>query len=204
MGADDIAGAHASVEPQAFSLGRGELVQGAGLRSKAVGRVFGVQAHFDGMAIEFDLFLGQRQWPAFSHHQLPGYQVLPGDQFGDRVLYLQAGVHFQEVEIAVFVNQELHGTGAFVTAGQGRFDGGFAHGFAQFRSNEGRGRFFHDFLVPALDGAVSFAEVDGVAVAVSEDLDFHVPGFDDGFFDDQFIVAEGLFGFGAGPFDVVG
>ena len=106
--------------------------RGAGLG----GRVFGVKAHLDGMAIEFDLILGQRQWPAFGDHQLPGYQILTGDQFGDRVFHLQAGVHFQEVEVAVFVDQEFHSAGAFVAAGQGGFDGRFSHGFAQFRGDK--------------------------------------------------------------------
>ena len=51
--------------------------------------------------------------------------------------------------------------------------------------------------------AVPFTKVDGVAVAVCKDLYFHVARFDDGSFQNQFVVTEGLFGFGAGPFDVV-
>jgi hypothetical protein len=49
--------------------------------------------------------------------------------------------------------------------------------------------------VPALYGAVPLAQVNGVAMAVCKNLDFYVPGFDDRFFDDQFVVTEGLFGF---------
>ena len=33
---------------------------------------------------------------------LPLHQVQPGDQLGDRVLHLQAGVHLQEVEAGAF------------------------------------------------------------------------------------------------------
>ena len=49
--------------------------------------------------------------------------------------------------------------------------------------------------MPALHGTVPFAQVHGVAVAVGELLDFHVARFDDGFFDDQFVVTKGLLGF---------
>ncbi len=38
-------------------------------------------------------------------------QVLAGDALGHRVLDLQAGVHLQEVEVAVLVHDELDGTG---------------------------------------------------------------------------------------------
>src|SRR5690606_2834561 len=57
VGADHITGAHAGVKAQAVAFSGGELVQGAGLRGEAAGRVFGVQAHFDGVTVELDLLL---------------------------------------------------------------------------------------------------------------------------------------------------
>lgn len=104
-----------------------------------MGRVFGVQAHFDGVAVQLHLVLAQGQRAAFGNGQLPGHQVLAGDEFGDRMLDLQAGIHFEEVEVAVFVDQEFHGAGTFVVAGQGGFDGGVAHGGTQFGGDEGGG-----------------------------------------------------------------
>ena len=41
-------------------------------------------------------------------------QVDAGDGFGDRMLDLDAGVHLDEVELAVFVHQELDGAGVLV------------------------------------------------------------------------------------------
>ena len=46
------------------------------------------------------------------------------------MLYLQAGVHFQKVEVSVLVDQELDGAGAFVVAGQSRFDCSLTHGLS--------------------------------------------------------------------------
>ena len=41
-------------------------------------------------------------------------QIDAGDEFGDRVFHLDAGVHLDEVELAVFVHQELDGAGVLV------------------------------------------------------------------------------------------
>ena len=128
MRRDGVAGSDPGVEANALALGRFELQQGAGLGCETVGWGFGVQPDFDGMAVQLDLVLGQWQRAAFSDSQLPGHQVLAGDQFGDRVFHLQAGVHFQEVEIAVLVHQELDCTCALVTTSQRGSHGGFAHG----------------------------------------------------------------------------
>ena len=120
------------------------------------------------------------------------------------MLHLQAGVHFQKVEVPVLVHEELDSAGAFVIAGQRCFDRCFTHGLAQFGCHEGRGRFFHHLLVPTLNGAIPLAQVHGVAVPVRENLNLYMAGLNHGFFKDQLVVAEGLFGFRPGPFNVVG
>ena len=55
------------------------------------------------------------------------------DLFGHRMLDLQAGVHFNEVEPAVLVQEELDGAGIVVVDGLGDRDGRFAHFFAKIR-----------------------------------------------------------------------
>ena len=50
---------------------------------------------------------------------LPGDEVEPGHELGDRVLHLQPGVHLQEVELAVLV-EELDRAGVVVAAGLAR------------------------------------------------------------------------------------
>ena len=67
------------------------------------------------------------------------------------MLHLQAGVHFQEVEIAVLVDEELDRTSTFIATGQRRLHGSFAHGLAQFGCYKRRGCLFDDFLMAPLN-----------------------------------------------------
>jgi len=194
--ADCLAFADAMVNT--YACGRLPAQHLTGLREETLGRVFGVQAHFHGMAAQGHLFLAQWQWVAGGDQQLPGHQVQAGNQLGDRVLHLQARVHFQEVELTVAVEQKFHGAGADVIHRAPGLERRLAHGLAQFRGHDGAGRFFDDFLVATLDRAVAFAEVDQVAVAVAEQLDFDVTRVDQCLFEDQFVTAEGVLRFGAG------
>ncbi|MCY1213453.1 hypothetical protein D9M72_252340 [compost metagenome] len=150
------------------------------------------------MADQRHLLLGDRQRFATGNANLPGHQVEAGDGFGDRVLHLQAGVHFHEEEVATLIQQEFHGAGTDVADGLGGAHGGFTHGAAQFRRQAGGGRFFDDFLVAALDGAVALVEVQAVAVAVGEHLDFHVARLEDVLLHQHARVAEGGLGFALG------
>ena len=60
-----------------------------------------------------------------------------------------------------------------------------------------RGAFLPDFLVAALQRAVALAEMDGVALAVAEHLDFDVARPLEIFFEIDRVVAERGLGFGA-------
>ena len=53
-------------------------------------RVFSVQTHFDGVAAQGHLCLGDGQGLTACHADLPGHQVQPSNGFGDRVFNLQA------------------------------------------------------------------------------------------------------------------
>ena len=57
VGRNRVPGAHAGIKPQTFTLSRLKLVQRPGLRCEAVGWVFCVKAHFNGMAVQLDLVL---------------------------------------------------------------------------------------------------------------------------------------------------
>ena len=117
-------------------------------------------------------------------------EVDAGDQFGDRMLDLQAGVHFEEVERAVLPGDELDRAGAVVVHGLGQRDGLLAHGLAGLLVEQRRRRFLDDLLVAALDRAFALAEIDDVAVLVAEHLDFDVARIDDEFLDEHAVVAE--------------
>jgi hypothetical protein len=89
------------------------------------------------------------------------------------VLDLQAGVHLEEVELAVLV-QELDGAGVDVAAGLGDLDGRLAHRLADLVGEQRRRALLDELLVAALGRAVALAHPDGVAVGVGEDLHLDV------------------------------
>ncbi|VVN48501.1 hypothetical protein PS639_06045 [Pseudomonas fluorescens] len=182
---------HATVHPTART-GRGFAIQlqASGGRQEVVGRVFGVQAHFNCMTEQRHLILGHRQRFTARHANLPGHQVEAGDGFGDRVFDLQAGVHLHEEELAAGIQQKFHGTGTDVPDGLGRTHRGFAHGTPQFRAQARGGCFLDDFLMPTLNRAVPFIEVQAVAVLVGEHLDFHMARFEQVFLHQHPRIAE--------------
>ena len=52
-----------------------------------------------------DVLLRDRQTAAGGDADLLAHEVDAGDRFGDRMLDLQAGVHFDEIELAVLVEE---------------------------------------------------------------------------------------------------
>jgi hypothetical protein len=107
------------------------------------------------------------------------------------VLHLEAGVHLQEVEVAVLVHQELDGPGADVADGASRGDRHLAHAGAHRLVDHRRGGLLDDLLVAALHRAVALAEVDGVPLGVGEDLHLDVARPDHRLLEVDRVVAEG-------------
>ena len=122
------------------------------------------------MTAQVNLLLAQRQGFASRHSDLPGHQVLASDHLGYRMLDLQPGVHFQEVELAVIGQQKLHSASALIIHRSCSRQGSIAHGFAQLWADGGAGRFFNDFAMATLHRAIALAEKNQVAMAVAEDL----------------------------------
>ena len=118
------------------------------------------------------------------------------------MLDLDAGVHLDEVEAAVLV-EELEGAGAAVADADAGFDADLADLGALLRRDARRGCFFDHLLVAALHGAVAFAQMDGVALAVGEYLDFHVARVLQEFLHVDLVVAERGLGFALGGGDGV-
>ena len=105
------------------------------------------------------------------------------------MLHLNTGVHLHEVEILP-VHQELHGTGALVAHGLRRPNGGLAHGLPELRAEARGGSFLDQLLVPPLDGAVPVSQVDGMPMAVRQNLDLHVPGIQHQLFQIHLVVSK--------------
>ena len=195
---DAVAGAHAGVD--AHGVRELQVGQGADGGEEVAGGVFGVEPDFDGVAVDVELGLSERQGFAGGDAELPFDQVLAGDGLGDRVFDLEASVHLHEVEGVAF-GDELDGAGTAVVDGAGGGDGGFAHGAAHVGGHAGGGGFLDHLLVAALDGAVALEEGDDVAVGVGEDLDFDVAGAGEVAFDQDAVVADAAAGFALGAFE---
>ena len=68
------------------------------------------------MTVDFDVTLFECKRVASSDQELLFNEIDSSDCFGDGMLYLESGVHFEEVEIFVFVHQELNCTCAEISA----------------------------------------------------------------------------------------
>ena len=87
---------YAGVDPHAGALGHTEAVQRAGGGQEAGRHVLGVEPGLDGVAGEGGAHRLRGQRPPGGDLQLEIDQIEPGDQLGDRVLDLQAGVDLEE------------------------------------------------------------------------------------------------------------
>ncbi|CDZ87083.1 hypothetical protein RHRU231_210009 [Rhodococcus ruber] len=139
--------------------------------------VFRVEPDLDRVPVDADLALVESQRLAAGHPQLQGDQVQARHLLGDRMFDLQTGVHFEEVEPAGLVVEEiLDRAGADISELPDQRHRRRAHLLAHLGGDDGRGCFLEDLLVAALDRALTFAEMHRIAVLVTEDLDLDVPG----------------------------
>src|SRR5438874_799011 len=81
-----------------------------------------------------------------------------GPRLGDRVLDLDAGVHLEEIESPLRVDEKLDRAGADVIDGLRRLHGDAAHLLARPLVDRQRRRLLDDLLVPALDRALALVE----------------------------------------------
>src|SRR5262245_59600483 len=106
------------------------------------------------------------------------------------MLHLQSRVHFHEIELAT-TEQEFDGSRADVAHFASDRAGGGVEASASVVIEAGRGCFFDQLLMAALNGAVAIEELQDVAVAVCEDLHFHVAGRRQITFEQQSTILEG-------------
>src|SRR5690606_14912913 len=142
-------------------------------------------------AVKLHLFLRDPQTLTGGDADHLLYQIEAGDQFSDRMLNLQPGVHLKEVEVAVAINDELDCTGGGVTHRLGQCYRLLSHGLARRLVQEWRWRFLDDLLVAALDRTFAFAQIDHVAVQIAQHLDLDMARLGDEFLDKDAVVAEG-------------
>ena len=153
-------------------------------------RVLGVYTRLDRVTIDADRFLSDGQRLARGHAQLPFDEIESGDHLGYRVLDLQSGVHFEEKE-AIFVRDELHRAGAFVTDSPRRGDGGASHGRSAIIIEAGRGRLLDHLLMTPLHRAVALEQMNGIAVPIGEHLHLDMTRMCQIALDQHTVIAEG-------------
>src|SRR5260370_21364937 len=91
------------------------------------------------------------------------------------MLHLDAGIHLHEIVRAVFVEQHLDRPCPDVVDGLCTGDRRGAHLFAELGGHSRARRFFDEFLMAPLDGAIPLAEMDDITVRVAENLAFDMP-----------------------------
>ena len=137
-----------------------------------------------------------RQLAAGGDADLLQHQIDVGDHLGHRMLDLDARVHLDEIELAV-LEQELDRADAEIFQLAHRLGDGLADPVARRDVERGRGALLQHLLMAALQRAVALAEMDGVALAVAEHLDFDVARPLQIFFQIDRVVAERGLGLGA-------
>ncbi|CCY80817.1 choline dehydrogenase [Prevotella sp. CAG:1185] len=141
---------------------------------KSVFGVLGANTALNGVSALEQVALLESQLLAVGHTQLLLHQVNAHNLFGYRMLNLQTGVHFEEIKMTVFVNQELYSTCSAVVDGLCGSHCLFAHLLAQLRREERRRTLFNDFLVAALHRAFAVEKMNHVAVGIAKNLELYV------------------------------
>src|ERR1700704_5132800 len=152
--------------------------------------VLGIDSALDGVPLKLYIVLGEFEVGAGGHANLCENEVDVRDGFGDGMFDLDARVHFNEVELAILI-EKLDGPNAEILQFTHCFRDGFANLAALMGVERRRVRLFPDLLMTALQGTVALAQVDGLALAVTENLNFDVAGAPEIFLKIDGIVAPG-------------
>src|SRR5690606_4216922 len=190
------------VHAHAGATGGVEVLDQAGRGQEGLG-VLGVDPALDRVAAQDHVLLPDRQLLARGDPELLADQVDAGDHLGDRVLDLDAGVHLDEVEAPVLV-QELERARAAIADADAGLGADPPDVRALGLADAGGRGFLDHLLVAALHRAVAFAQVDRAALAVGQHLDLHVARVLQELLHVDHVVAERGLGLGLGRGDGVG
>src|SRR5438128_12476555 len=138
-------------------------------------RMFSIDAAFDGMTTVHN---GPVQH--IFHALAGGKQNLTLDQIDirnhlwDRVLDLNAGIHFDEVKPSILIHEELDSAGVNVADIRQSLTENSPDIFSQFRRHLGGGRLLEQLLMPPLNRAFALAQAYHIAVLIGQNLEFNV------------------------------
>ena len=97
--------------------------------------------------------------------------------------------------MAGLVHQKLHRTGADVVDGLSDLHRVLTQSLHRLLGDRPRGRVLHHLLIPALEGAVTLAQMVHIAVLVGQDLHLDVLGLHKELLNKDIAAAEGLLRF---------
>ena len=112
------------------------------------------------------------------------------------MLDLDPRVDLDEIKSLLGINQKFDGTRVRVTGRLDQADGGFADVLPDRLWQVGSRRLFHELLMPTLQRAVAFPEMDDVAMLVGENLHFDMARILDELLEVDSRVVECFFSFG--------
>src|SRR6266581_516531 len=187
------------IDPDAGAAGR--MVGGdAPRRRREFEGILGIDPAFDGMPLGLDVALPEPQLFAGGDADLGLDDVDAGSLLGDRVLDLDPGVHLDEIELVVLV-EELEGAGAAIVDLAAGLRAALAEA-GDVATVDARCRgLLDDLLMAALHRAVALAEPDGAAVGVGKYLDLDVARILEELLHVDHRIAEGRRRFGARRID---
>lgn len=138
-------------------------------------RVFRIEAHLNRVT-ESERGITLKTF-ATRNVKLQFHQIESSGAFGDRMLHLQAGIHFHEEELpGVRIVEELHGASIGVARGLAQANRGFTEVLILLGRKHRRRRLFENFLVPPLNCAIAHTGSPHGSEIVSDDLDLDVAG----------------------------
>ena len=172
VGRDGIAVIKRAIHAHAKTTRCVELRDPAGA-GREIRQLFRVDPHFNRVAGDFQIVLCERHRQTGCDTDLFAHEVLIENSLGHRVFDLKAGVHFNEIKLAIFVQKFDCPSTDIVDACTGiRTD--LADCGAFLGRNRRPGRFFEYFLVAALQGTITFPQMHCFAFTVAKHLNFDV------------------------------
>ena len=181
------------VQQTTGQLGRRAIPgQAADRRQEPAIGIFGIKPVLDRPAVQLHIVLRDRQLLAACDPDHLLHQVHPGDQLGHGMFHLQTGVHLQEIEILVAIDDEFHRPGTGIAHRPGQRDRLFAHRLAGGVVQERAGRLFHNLLVAALDRTFPLVQINAVAMRIAQNLNFDMARLGHEFLDENPIIAKAV------------
>ena len=183
-------------DPHAAAAAIGDQL--TGIRHKPIGRVFRSNTALNGFTPVLQIFLFRNphfrtvEAVPFRNTDLGLYNINAGNGFRNGMFYLNTGIHFNEVIIAIPGHQKFYRTGAEIVDIFHERDGRATDFFPQGRIHKSSRRHLHHFLVTALDGAVPFEQVHHFALFIGQDLHFNMLGILQIFFQINLFAAKGF------------